>query len=143
MDYRVLGPLEVRDGEESLPLAGAKQRALLAVLLFLPGLEYSHFIVEQIPAMRVSLEEYLRSQSSGLPATAGEGPTAALRWQAFAVAVLGALCEELAFRGFILSGLRRRFKPWMAVFVSSFPLASRISKCHGFSVIVTDPYALA
>jgi len=33
MDYRVLGPLEVRDGEESLPLAGAKQRALLALLL--------------------------------------------------------------------------------------------------------------
>src|SRR5215208_1456564 len=33
MDYRVLGPLEVRDGDESLPLAGAKQRALLALLL--------------------------------------------------------------------------------------------------------------
>jgi hypothetical protein len=32
MDYRVLGPLEVRDGEESLPLAGAEQRALLALL---------------------------------------------------------------------------------------------------------------
>src|SRR6476620_9526497 len=33
MQYRVLGPLEVRDGEESLPLAGAKQRAVLALLL--------------------------------------------------------------------------------------------------------------
>lgn len=33
MEYRVLGPLEVRHGEESLPLAGAKQRALLAILL--------------------------------------------------------------------------------------------------------------
>ena len=33
MEYRVLGPLEVRDGERSLPLAGAKQRALLALLL--------------------------------------------------------------------------------------------------------------
>jgi YVTN family beta-propeller protein len=33
MQYRVLGPLEVRDSEESLPLAGAKQRALLALLL--------------------------------------------------------------------------------------------------------------
>ncbi len=33
MNYRLLGPLEVRDGEESLPLAGAKQRALLALLL--------------------------------------------------------------------------------------------------------------
>src|SRR4051794_35686782 len=33
MEFRLLGPLEVRDGERSLPLAGAKQRALLALLL--------------------------------------------------------------------------------------------------------------
>ena len=33
MEYRVLGPLEVHDGQGSLPLAGAKQRALLALLL--------------------------------------------------------------------------------------------------------------
>src|ERR1700756_4031003 len=33
MEYRALGPLEVRDGERSLPLGGAKQRALLALLL--------------------------------------------------------------------------------------------------------------
>src|SRR5512132_1177027 len=37
MEYRVLGPLEVRDGERSLPLAGAKQRALLALLLVNAG----------------------------------------------------------------------------------------------------------
>jgi len=33
VEYRVLGPLEVHDGDESLPLAGQKQRALLALLL--------------------------------------------------------------------------------------------------------------
>src|SRR5205809_1801424 len=33
MEYRVLGSLDVRDGEESIPLGGAKQRALLALLL--------------------------------------------------------------------------------------------------------------
>jgi YVTN family beta-propeller protein len=33
MEFRILGPLEVRDGVRSLPLAGAKQRALLALLL--------------------------------------------------------------------------------------------------------------
>ena len=32
MEFRVLGPLEVRDGDRSLPLGGAKQRALLALL---------------------------------------------------------------------------------------------------------------
>jgi DNA-binding SARP family transcriptional activator len=33
MDYRILGPLEALDGEVQLPLGGAKQRAVLAVLL--------------------------------------------------------------------------------------------------------------
>ncbi len=33
MEFRLLGPLEVRREEETLPLGGAKQRALLAVLL--------------------------------------------------------------------------------------------------------------
>ena len=33
MRYRVLGPLEVRDGDESVRLAGSKQRALLALFL--------------------------------------------------------------------------------------------------------------
>ena len=33
MEYRVLGPLEVHNGEDALPLAGPKQRALLALLL--------------------------------------------------------------------------------------------------------------
>jgi DNA-binding SARP family transcriptional activator len=33
MEFRILGPLEVADGDSVLPLAGAKQRGLLAVLL--------------------------------------------------------------------------------------------------------------
>ena len=33
MEYRVLGPLEVRGDDGPLPLGGAKQRALLALLL--------------------------------------------------------------------------------------------------------------
>ena len=39
------------------------------------------------------------------------------------MAVLPALCEELAFRGFILTGLRRHFRPWTAVFLSSILFA--------------------
>jgi sodium transport system permease protein len=38
-------------------------------------------------------------------------------------AVLPSVCEELAFRGFILSGLRRRFTPWNAIWLSSFMFA--------------------
>jgi len=33
MDFRILGPLEVYDGDRPLRLAGARQRALLALLL--------------------------------------------------------------------------------------------------------------
>jgi sodium transport system permease protein len=46
------------------------------------------------------------------------------KWGAVLVfAVLPSLCEELAFRGFILSGLRRRFTPWNAIWLSSFMFA--------------------
>src|SRR5215510_14548625 len=37
MDFRLLGPLEVQRGERALAPAGAKQRALLAVLLLRAG----------------------------------------------------------------------------------------------------------
>ena len=40
MDYRILGPLHVVDGDRSIPLSGAKQRALLAMLL----LEANHVV---------------------------------------------------------------------------------------------------
>src|SRR5215471_11389923 len=37
MEFLVLGPLEVRDGDGPIPLGGAKQRALLAMLLLHPN----------------------------------------------------------------------------------------------------------
>ncbi len=37
--------------------------------------------------------------------------------------VLPAVCEELAFRGFILTGLLRRFRPGTAIVMSSFLFA--------------------
>ena len=39
------------------------------------------------------------------------------RWR---LSLLPAVCEELAFRGFMLSGLRRRFRPWTAILLSGF-----------------------
>jgi sodium transport system permease protein len=41
----------------------------------------------------------------------------------FSFALLPALCEEIAFRGFILTGLQRRFRPRAAVVLSSFLFA--------------------
>ena len=52
---------------------------------------------------------------------AGEGPV----WWMYLIAFvfLPAVCEELAFRGFILSGLRRRFPVWTAILISSLLFA--------------------
>jgi len=37
MEFRILGPLQVLDEGRELPLGGAKQRALLALLLLDPN----------------------------------------------------------------------------------------------------------
>ena len=42
MEFRVLGPLEVLEDDRSLPLGGAKQRALLALLLLNANRVVSH-----------------------------------------------------------------------------------------------------
>jgi predicted ATPase/DNA-binding SARP family transcriptional activator len=46
VEFAILGPLEVRDGEHTLPVSGAKQRALLAALLIHRG--------EVVPAERLA-----------------------------------------------------------------------------------------
>src|SRR3989442_5390787 len=43
-----------------------------------------------------------------------------LWWQLFLIGLLPAVCEELAFRGFILSGLLRRMSVPTAVILSGF-----------------------
>src|SRR4029453_5053382 len=45
MEFKILGPLEVCDGAQVLTLGGAKQRALLAILLLHPN--------EVVPAERL------------------------------------------------------------------------------------------
>jgi sodium transport system permease protein len=91
---------------------------LLAGLLLLPLAELTRAILAQFPDLvqllseRQPLVEELRALRAGL------GQTAA--WQyLLTLALLPAVCEELAFRGFILVGLRRRYGPWTAICLSS------------------------
>jgi sodium transport system permease protein len=92
----------------------------LAVLLFLPGSEVTYLIVQSL-----GVGDQLRQYPDALPAVASERALSVGRVLGLVAGLsfLQALCEELAFRGFILSGLRRRFGPWRAVFVSSFLFA--------------------
>jgi sodium transport system permease protein len=82
---------------------------LLVGLLFPPLASFTLFVLSRFP---------------GLEQLSQEGQTMAeqLRapwWIALIVfSFLPALCEELAFRGFILSGLRTRFKSWNAILIS-------------------------
>jgi sodium transport system permease protein len=115
----------------SLGLRPARPRsfglaALLAVLLLLPLSEVTVFILQRYPGVMDLLAEHnpLTAQLKALGRSGGSAlPVGALLQYLLVLAVLPALAEELAFRGFILSGLRRRFRPGMAVVLSSFLFA--------------------
>jgi DNA-binding SARP family transcriptional activator/ABC-type transport system substrate-binding protein len=47
MEFRILGPLEVHDGQRPVALAGAKQRLLLALLLAEPGRRVSRDVLTE------------------------------------------------------------------------------------------------
>jgi sodium transport system permease protein len=94
---------------------------LLACLILPPLSELTLVILRQFPLVKELLDqrqplvEELRSLRAG---SGGVG------WQYFLVyALLAALCEEFAFRGFILSGLRHRFRPWPAILLTSLLFA--------------------
>src|SRR5450755_2292179 len=61
MEFRILGPLEVADGDCLVPLAGAKQRALLAIRLWSAD--------ETVPSDRL-IDELWGGQSPGSGRTA-------------------------------------------------------------------------
>lgn len=92
----------------------------LAVLLLPPVSTMSVLMLEQFPEIKRALVE----QNSMTEELRQLGLRNGLNWQVgLALVVLPAVCEELAFRGFILSGLRRRFLPWTAIVLSSFLFA--------------------
>jgi len=83
--------------------------AVLAVLLLPPFSALTLLLLEQFPLFK-------QAAARSLPNGGAQPQVIGL----FVFVVLPALCEELAFRGFILSGLRRRFQPWTAILLSSF-----------------------
>jgi sodium transport system permease protein len=83
--------------------------AALACLLLPPFSALTLLLLDQFPQIK-------QAAAAGLPNALAKPPAAL--W--FVFILVPAVCEELAFRGFILSGLRRRFRPWAAVLLSSF-----------------------
>jgi sodium transport system permease protein len=94
---------------------------LLACLILPPLSDLTLIVLRQFPLLKELLDqrqpmiEELRSISEGELGT---------WWQYILVyALLAAMCEEIAFRGFILTGLRQRFSAWTAILISSLLFA--------------------
>jgi sodium transport system permease protein len=98
---------------DRVPKASAVGMALLlAVLLHPVGLQLVHWIRELYPIRPEALQ--------GMEAFAQLFQTAPWPWLPFVLmAVLPAICEELAFRGYVLSGLRHLGSKWWAIGLSA------------------------
>jgi sodium transport system permease protein len=92
----------------------------LALAPLVAGLTFA--VLDQFPTIKALLAEHqpLGGQLLGLGAAE---PLKRRLWFFLVLAVLPAFCEELAFRGYILTGLARRFKPTAVVFLSGFLFA--------------------
>jgi sodium transport system permease protein len=100
----------------------------LAVLLLLPLVEVTRFTIAQFPEIKAMLLEHhpLTQTLENLRQGAQQASWSSLGMVAcyqLTLGVLPAVCEELAFRGFILTGLLRRFQPGTAIVMSSFLFA--------------------
>jgi sodium transport system permease protein len=92
---------------------------VLGVALTIPLAELTLLVFQQFPSIAAMVEENkpIVTKMLGLQGDVSAG----MRWWYFiAWAVLPAGCEEVAFRGFILTGLTRRFRPVTAIFISAF-----------------------
>jgi sodium transport system permease protein len=89
---------------------------VLAAAVLIPLVQLTLQIYERLSVVKEMVEEHrelLRVLRESTRSASGAV------WAVVALVVLPAVCEELAFRGFILTGLRRRFKPWNAVWLSA------------------------
>jgi sodium transport system permease protein len=91
----------------------------LAVLLLPPLSTLTVLLLDRFPQVKQTLQD--SPSVAALDERLRQTMEHHGRWLClFVFVILPAVCEELAFRGFILSGLRRRFRLWPAILLSSF-----------------------
>jgi membrane protease YdiL (CAAX protease family) len=117
------------------PAQALVSASVLVVLLVLPLADLSSYLLANVPDLKKLLTETTPLAELMQAVQRGEG-TAASAWQLPLVLVLLApVCEELAFRGFILTGLRQRFHPGTAILLSSVLFA--VSHLNVFQFLPT------
>jgi sodium transport system permease protein len=94
--------------------------ALLAGLVILPLLDVTTALFNSFPTFSKLFEASQPITYDRALSIQGAG---SFSFSFLAICLMPALAEEIAFRGFILSGLRRRFTPWGAIFLSSLLFA--------------------
>ena len=96
---------------------------VLVVLLAPPLAEAAVFVLHQFPALTQLMTEH--DGAGDVVRFFGDSRIDLKTAEAiFAVyVILLPLCEELAFRGFLLGGFQRRFGPWRAILLTSFAFA--------------------
>jgi sodium transport system permease protein len=96
---------------------------LAAAGLLLPLVDYVVSLAHRFPPLLQLLQERQALVEQGFQQVAGDS---SLAWTLYVLllAFLTAAGKEIAFRGFIFSGLLRRMRPWPAILVSSFLFAA-------------------
>jgi sodium transport system permease protein len=96
---------------------------LAAAVLLVPLLDYLVSLAHDFPRLFQLLSE---RRTLVTEAFRQNGDTTSLGWTVYvlALAFLSAIGKEIAFRGFIFSGLLMRMRPWPAILVSSFLFAA-------------------
>src|SRR6185312_15950448 len=92
---------------------------VLACLVMPPLAMLTATILGYFPALKALLELNHPLTAELRSLATRDDPRAASAYF-LVMAVLPAFCEELAFRGFILMGLLRAFRPFTAVLLSAF-----------------------
>ena len=117
MEYRILGPVEVRDGGVDIPLDGAKQRTVLAALLIAQGRfvsdgELSALLWGDHPPATLNAQLY--NYVSRLRKTLGRGATITRRSPGYLMRVGNASFDLPEFENLAVAGqaalLRRRYE---------------------------------
>jgi sodium transport system permease protein len=95
---------------------------VLVALLLLPLADLTYHLLCQFPNVLVLLQDrqLLVEQAFRV---GREDSQVAWSGYVFVLALVSAVAKEVAFRGLILNGLRRRFRPWLAIFISSLLFA--------------------
>jgi membrane protease YdiL (CAAX protease family) len=96
---------------------------VLVALLLLPAADVANDLLAQLPGLQEVLRErrLLVAVALNLDTTLSPGSRVGY---VLLLTLISAVSKELAFRGWILNGLRQRLRPWTAILISSLLFAA-------------------